>query len=437
MSNNHISSNEFATLCQSQLALLSQSLGAMWSVVYLSEEISEDGQSQVFPFAIYPQAQAKRFFELPPIKLSEIWQALQTHSISQFLPDNLTSENTTANSGDSWTLKQAETQHQIVPLIHQETLIGLLVTGRDDREWQQSELQQVEEIARTIAIARFLEFQYCWAENELTAQKNLRRIEHDRLDNLLHQLRNPLTALRTFSKLLLKRMLLDDPNSKLAQSILAQSDRFQGLLKQFEAEANKLPIVDSSIETNSSSFLLETGNNGVDQSSFLLPSSPSRLDSVDLNEILNPLLCTAKAIAVEKRIKLINNLPVKIPEVKADLTAVREALNNLIDNAFKYTPSGGIVQLDLESKNLAGMLGVAIKDTGCGIPLADQNQIFTRHYRGVQAQGDIPGTGLGLAIAQELTTKMQGKIELISPNDLSENSPGTTFIIWLPLSVSK
>ncbi|MGB5712285.1 MAG: sensor histidine kinase, partial [Waterburya sp.] len=67
MSNNNISSTEFATLCQSQIALLSQSLGAMWSVIYLTDEMGEDGQSQLFPFAIYPQAQAQRFFELPPI----------------------------------------------------------------------------------------------------------------------------------------------------------------------------------------------------------------------------------------------------------------------------------------------------------------------------------------------------------------------------------
>ncbi|MEN9870506.1 MAG: hypothetical protein RLZZ171_1494, partial [Cyanobacteriota bacterium] len=59
---------------------------------------------------------------------------------------------------------------------------------------------------------------------------------------------------------------------------------------------------------------------------------------------------------------------------------------------------------------------------------------FERHYRGIQAQGEIAGTGLGLAIAQELVTKMRGEIELISPNNLAENSSGTTFIVWLVIS---
>ncbi|MEM7757172.1 MAG: GAF domain-containing sensor histidine kinase [Cyanobacteria bacterium P01_A01_bin.40] len=434
MSNNHISSNEFATLCQSQIALLSQSLGAIWSVVYLTEEVSEDGQSQLFPFAIYPQAQAHKFFELPAIQLSKILQALQSHSIAQLLPDNLTS-NSQSNSTDSWKTKSAETKQLILPLIHQETLIGLLVTGREEREWQPNELEQVEEIARTIAIARFIEFQYHWAQDELVMEQNLRRIEHDRLDNLLHQLRNPLTALQTFGKLLLKRMLADDPNSKLAQSMMLQSDRFGALLKQFEAEATKLPIVNPQVSPATNSVpLLETREHGVDQSSFLLPSSPNEFDAVDLSRILDSLLTTAQAIATERNIQLINQLPPTIPEVKADLAAVRETLNNLIDNALKYTPAGGVVQLDLVTTENRSMLGIAIQDTGCGIPLQDQKQIFERHFRGVQAQGNIPGTGLGLAIAQELIIKMQGKIELISPNNLAGNNPGTTFIVWLRVS---
>lgn len=435
MPNNNISSNEFATLCQSQIALLSQSLGAIWSIVYLTEEVSEDGQSPLFPFAIYPQAQANKFFELPAIKLSQLWQVLQSHSIAQLLPDNLTN-NTQHQGQDSWQANSPETKQLILPLVHQETLIGLLVTGREDKEWQPSELQQAEAIARTIAIARFIEFKYHWAQDELVSEQNLRKIEHDRLDNLLHQLRNPLTALQTFGKLLLKRMLADDPNRKIAQSILTQSDRFQTLLRQFEAEASQLPPVIDHRVTVAKNLPpgLETSDARVDRSSFLLPSSPSQFDAVELKQILEALLTTAQAIAEERGIELRDCLPPTIPLVKADLAAVREILNNLIDNALKYASSGDLIQVDLvSSEENSAMVGIAIQDTGCGIPTEDQPQIFERHFRGIQAEGNIPGTGLGLAIAQELIRKMQGKIELISPNNLSADHPGTTFIVWLPI----
>lgn len=429
MSSNHIDRSEFTTLCRSQLTLLSQVLGAVWSVVYLTEEISENGQAQLFPFAIHPQTQ--NFMGLSNVKLSEIWETLPPHSIAKFLPDSLI-EQTEANS--TWESDPAQMQQLILPLIHQETFIGLLVTRREDREWQQNELKQIEEIARTIAIARFLEFQYHWTQDELSIQKNLRHIEHDRLDNLFHQLRNPLTALRTFGKLLLKRMLPNEANRKLAQSILDQGERLQTLLEQFEAESTKLSGDSSPISEGDKSVALLESNN-VDQSSFLLPSSLEELGAVDLTEILEPLLETTKAIAIEKNIELINYLPRSIPLVSGDLPALREILNNLIDNALKYTPPGGQVRLELITPNSSKMIGIAIKDTGSGIPLEDRDHIFERHYRGVQTNSDIPGTGLGLAIAQQLTTKMQGEIELISPNNLSPDSPGTTFVVWLPKAI--
>ncbi|MGH2413840.1 MAG: ATP-binding protein, partial [Microcystaceae cyanobacterium] len=58
-----------------------------------------------------------------------------------------------------------------------------------------------------------------------------------------------------------------------------------------------------------------------------------------------------------------------------------------------------------------------------------------RHYRGVQEQGDIPGSGLGLAIVKDLIEQMQGRIELISPNQSNQTKtlPGTTLIVWLPV----
>lgn len=430
--NNHISSPEFATLCQSQISLLSHGLGAVWSVIYLAENISEDGQTQLFPFAIYPQTENQGFWALPPIKLGEIWQASQSHFIAQLLPDYLANQIETQGT-DNWQPEPAETKQLILPLIHQETFIGLLVTGREDREWQPQEHQQAEEIARTIAIARFIDLQYHWTQNELTLQENLRQIEHDRLDNLLHQLRNPLTALRTFGRLLLKRIVPSDPNSKLAQSILAQSDRFQALLEQFEAESEQLPGVNP---VNDFLPLLTTPPRNIDQSSFLLPSSTTQLHPVDLAQILDPLLNTAQAIAIERNIKLVNHLPSSIPLVIGDLAALREIFNNLLDNALKYTALEGKVQLELITSRdkIDQMLGIAIQDTGAGIPFADQTRIFERHYRGVQAQSGIPGTGLGLAIAQELTIKMRGEIELISPNNLAKDSPGTTFVVWLVIS---
>ena len=98
----------------------------------------------------------------------------------------------------------------------------------------------MKKLASTIAIARWLEKKQEWYQQELIAQQNLRHIERAKLENLLHQLRNPLTALRTFSKLLIKRFLPEEKDRSIAKSMLRESERLQELLEQFEAETEVL-----------------------------------------------------------------------------------------------------------------------------------------------------------------------------------------------------
>jgi signal transduction histidine kinase len=86
---------------------------------------------------------------------------------------------------------------------------------------------------------------------------------------------------------------------------------------------------------------------------------------------------------------------------------------NLLDNASKYTPVGGRVWVELDDCD--DRVELWITDTGYGIPKDDQNRLFERHYRGVQAQSTIAGTGLGLSIARELMRQMQGEIMVLSP----------------------
>ncbi len=131
--------------------------------------------------------------------------------------------------------------------------------------------------------------------------------------------------------------------------------------------------------------------------------------------------------------------------VQADRNALLEILNNLIDNALKYAPAGTHIWLQwgLLRPHQPQMTGILIGDTGPGIPVLDQVHIFERHFRGVQAHGQLAGSGLGLAIAHDLMREMHGDIELYSPlSELPWPLPppitdlhppaGTAFIVWLP-----
>ena len=413
-------SSEFVALCQSQMALLTQSLGADWSAVYITKGIAQDyAEAKLIPVAVYPQTEAgwqDTQFTLIPEVLNQI------NTFPRLLTAGLTEAELATPQDGAQSIVQ---QHQIVlPLIYQEIVMGLLVTRRENRHWQPGELTQIEKIAKTLAIARLLDQRQTWYQQQLRQQHQTRRLERQRLDNLLHQLRNPLTALRTFSKLLLKRLLPEDRNHTVAQSLLRESDRLQELLEQFESEQEPLEL-----ESNRLTRSREPA---------ALPPAAEKLnlETLAVKDVLEPLLISAEAIASERGINLDAAIPTALPPVRADAVALREVLNNLIDNALKYTPTGGrvTIQAGLQSPT-ANWQGIVIQDSGCGIPLPDREHIFERHYRGVQSHSDIPGSGLGLAIAKELTEAMQGTIELISPNERSRSSmPGTTFIVWLPIA---
>ncbi|MBW4486413.1 MAG: ATP-binding protein [Trichocoleus desertorum ATA4-8-CV12] len=291
--------------------------------------------------------------------------------------------------------------------------------------------------------------------------------------------------------MLLRRLGTGDPNRDVATSIVRESDRLQELLQQFDQAIHvgrrdlaplTLPPAGSPQSTPSTSEPANgRGVNSLAASSTvgseptpdaltnagdvvtvsplpLLPASgflagaSLSLESCAIASILDPLVASASAIAQERDLAFYAQVPSDLPLVKANAKALREVLSNLLDNALKYTPASGQVYLEVIThwsaplpQGQSDWLGIAIWDTGPGIPAEDLAHLFERHYRGVQAQTDIPGTGLGLAIARDLMQQMQGEIQVFSPAQQSNivhfvlpmpptTGPGTAFVVWLPLA---
>jgi signal transduction histidine kinase len=482
-------SSEFVTLCKSQVAVLTQGLGAALSAVYLTEELIEGNQPKLIPIVIYPETTGVWEENHPELVLPELRGKLtMIPRLSQALPKLLPQVSDYDQTVDSTSPDRAENflqrQRQVVlPLIHEGVVMGLLVTGREDRPWNEKELATIERIARTLSIAYIMDQRRAWFEQQLTQASRLKAQQRDRLDDLLHQLRNPLTALRTFGKLLFKRLLPGDRNRDLASSILRESDRLQELLKEFDTylDANEIeqpPLLLPAAAQPEASPRLGTGNwrrvTGEESSPSLIP--------LCIAAVLEPLIDTAKAIAQERNLFLCSEIPSDLPLVRGNPKGLREVLSNLIDNALKYTPAGGKIDIRVdvlaqtphrqtwavgtdEDLPLTGdgvtqsirtgtahpeqRLAIMISDTGPGIPPQDLEHLFERHYRGVQAATAIPGSGLGLAIAKELIEQMQGDIEVYSPaqqvwaiqswesqKNQNQNQParGTTFVVWLSIA---
>jgi signal transduction histidine kinase len=489
-------SSEFVALCKSQVAVLTQGLGAALSAVYLTEELIEGTQAKLIPVVVYPEAAGVWEEENPVLVLPDFGGKIDriprlSRAAPRLLPQVDERDRTMNSTSSDWDDNVLQRQGQVVlPLMHEGVVMGLLIAGREDQPWNEKELATIERIARTIAIACIMDRRRVWFEQQFTQASRLQAQQRDRLDDLLHQLRNPLTALRTFGKLLIKRLLPEDRNRDIASSIVRESDRLQELLKELDAtidatQTEQAPLMlpaatlpEASPELGTRDWQLRTEQ---EISKSLIANSQS-LAPISVAQVLEPLIATARAIASECNLTLFTEIPTNLPLVQGNAKGLREVLSNLIDNALKYTPSGGQIEIrvavaartpqsetwamgtderlpgrvesvtqGLEASTAAPeqRLAISISDTGPGIPPQDLEHLFERHYRGVQATTAIPGSGLGLAIAKELMAQMKGEIEVFSPAQSvwakrswesqgiqaqDEPARGTTFVVWLSIA---
>ena len=454
--------------------LLVQGLKLSFGVVYLTDDEDYDGSDRTLvPVAVYPeaapQANGPLLLDAPLPTSSDSGQPL----LSRLEPVDVEWPLEPEASPDSPILRpidpdvsgellsQRDRRQLVLPLTYGNMVLGLLVIDRLKSSWSRAEQRQIEQITHSLAAGCVLERRNRWLNQTLRQQHLAYEAFHQQqdamLDTLLHQLRNPLTAVQTFGKLLMRRIQPGESNRPAAEGIVRESDRIRQLLEQFDqvmAPPPTLPaaLSDPARDAGDGEALDPSAQNATRDTmtrdnaipvtaSHLLTGRALKLVRLDLGGVLTPLIQTATAIAQERRITV--HYEPTSAWVVGDEIALQEVLNNLIDNAIKYTPDDGYVEVltPATSHGGTGEQAIVIADTGPGIPDQDQRHLFERHFRGVQAEGDIPGTGLGLAIAQELTQQMQGYLTIHSPATQSELvSPcypnaavGTAVVIALPI----
>lgn len=231
--------------------------------------------------------------------------------------------------------------------------------------------------------------------------RSLRGVQRQResiqrlLSDISHQTKTPLANLRLYSSLLMEEELTPRQREQ-AQVIFQQSEKLSFL-----------------IETLVKLSRLETD---------VLAVTPK---SQPLSPLLERAASQAKAAAEQKGIALQLHLQQQA-EMKAlyDLRWTAEALGNLLDNAVKYTPPGGCIQVSATQYEL--FCRIDVRDNGIGIAEEEQAQIFGRFYRGRQVR-EQEGLGIGLYLAREIAQKQGGYLKLSS-----RPGQGSTFSLYLP-----
>ena len=252
---------EFIALCQSQVKLLLRGLQATEIAVYMTEQLEMTGDASLKPLVVFPEVSQvwpqQIHWQLGQSSKSTSPLILEPASLPsdpklelieprKFEPRSVPHEVQAPNNVDPAKDISDERFQLIFPLRHDNAVLGVLMVARLGKSWSEEDQAQVEQVANSLSLACVLDQRSQWLSQSGYEKQALLSEEHQRLGKLLHQFRNPLTALRTLGKLMVRRMTSQDPNRNFAESIVQQSDRLELMLREF---SQTLDLGEEAIET--------------------------------------------------------------------------------------------------------------------------------------------------------------------------------------------
>ncbi|MTI81200.1 MAG: HAMP domain-containing histidine kinase [Firmicutes bacterium] len=215
------------------------------------------------------------------------------------------------------------------------------------------------------------------------------------VSNVSHELRTPLTAIKGYSEYLIDEVENRPDLQKAVYHLNNESARLTKLV-------NELLLL-SSLDAQREEFVFT---------------------KINLTELTAESIAKMQIQADKYEVVVNKDLQPNI-HIQGDSEKLTQAFINLLGNAIKYSPAGGLVKVALTKHEQQAL--ITITDQGPGIPAEDINKVFDRFYRAKNAKA-VGGTGLGLAITKEIVTKHKGSIQL-SP----QNEVGTVVKVLLPL----
>lgn len=235
---------------------------------------------------------------------------------------------------------------------------------------------------------------------DITLEEEIDRMKSEFISLASHQLRTPLSAIKTYSHMLVDGYMgpITDAQKKSLRTVIGAANRMNEL-----------------ISTLLNITRIESGTIAV---------SPRHLD---LKDIVNDVVKELSLMAQDKEIELSASKKGKSSTVvTTDALIVKEIIANLATNAIKYTPEKGSVSIEIHGK--AKSVQVRVTDTGWGIPKHAQDQIFTKFFRAANiVKRETTGTGLGLYLVKGLVDLLGGEISF-----KSSEGEGTEFYFSLP-----
>ncbi|MBV1885195.1 MAG: cell wall metabolism sensor histidine kinase WalK [Gammaproteobacteria bacterium] len=235
--------------------------------------------------------------------------------------------------------------------------------------------------------------------NDISELDHLMRIRQDFVANASHELKSPITVIRGLTETILDDDEMDPATQhRFIEKIHNQSHRLSSLVSDL--------LTISRLESN---------------------QDEQHFQSINYLNIIKKSIKAIEVSCQEKELSVTINLPKKNIHLLGDEQGISQLVDNLLDNAVKYTPLGGSLLIQLEVHELTSTL--RIQDSGVGISPQYQHRIFERFYRVDKARSrELGGTGLGLSIVKNIAEQHGGSVSVTS-----QPGQGAIFTVELPL----
>lgn len=232
---------------------------------------------------------------------------------------------------------------------------------------------------------------------DITHLKDLDRLKSDFVQTVSHDLRSPLTAILGYVELIERAGNINKRQKEYIRRVYVSLNNISNLINN----------------------LLDLGRieAGFDTQKELVP----------IRVIIKHASDGLKHLIEEKKQTLLLDIPEDLPLVYGNPVRLRQMFNNLLENAYKYTLSGGHIVVSATTE--AEQILIQITDNGIGIPTADQPYVFDKLYRARNATSEVSGSGLGLSIVRSIIENHGGRYWFDSTID-----QGTTFTVVLPVA---
>jgi two-component system, OmpR family, phosphate regulon sensor histidine kinase PhoR len=236
---------------------------------------------------------------------------------------------------------------------------------------------------------------YAMVMNDITQLKELDRLKSEFVSTVSHDLRSPLTTILGYVDLIERA----GPVTRQQKEFITRIQNSVGSITTLISDLLDLGKIESGID--------------------------SQKETVLLNTLARNALEGIRARADAKHIHLLVSLDEQIPSLNGNPIRLRQMITNLLDNAVKYTPEGGTVNLSTQREE--GQILLRVSDSGIGIPSTEIPYVFNKFYRASNVQ-NTAGTGLGLSIVKSVTEIHGGRVWVDSTD-----GKGTKFTVVLPL----